>query len=386
MKIFGSIFVWCLLAILVIPGCSTSRGRNFQASQPSLDSVRFVGQYVIPYNLSFNNTVVGGLSGVDYDSINDTYYFICDDRSAINPARFYTARISVSDKGIDTAYFTDVIFLQQPGGGAYPSMKTDRFKVADPEAMRLYQPKQVLAWSSEGERIVKPSDTILQAPFIHLTSFKGEHIDAFKVPEKVLPQTVTRGSRQNGVFEGLTFADNFNSLFVSMEEPLYEDGERADTIDNKAFTRILKFDVETRTQTAEYAYRLSPVARPPVPAGAFKINGISDILEVGPQQLLVVERSFSTGSTHCTIRVYKANLDKATDVQHLPSLTTSGFTEMSKTLLLNMDHLGIYIDNIEGVCYGPRLPNGNRSLVFVADNNFNPLEKSQLLLFEIIEK
>ena len=379
-------FAWCLLVILVIPGCSTSRGRNFSATQTSIDSLHLIGQYVIPYNLSFNSTVVGGLSGIDYDSINDSYYLICDDRSAINPARFYTAKIGVSDKGIDTVFFTDVIFLQQPGGGTYPSVKTDRFKVVDPEAMRLYGPKRALAWSSEGERIMNPSDTILQAPFIHLTTLKGEHIDAFEIPENVLPQAVTKGSRQNGVFEGLTFADNFKSFFVSLEEPLYEDGPRADTIENSAFTRILKFDVQSRRQTAQYAYRLSPVARSPIPAGGFKINGISDILEAGPQQLFVVERSFSTGSTHCTIRFYKANLDNATDVQHLTSLTSRGFKEMSKTLLLNMDHLGIYVDNIEGVCYGPRLPNGNRSLVFVADNNFNPLEKSQLLLFEIIEK
>ena len=49
-----------------------------------------------------------------------------------------------------------------------------------------------------------------------------------------------------------------------------------------------------------------------------------------------------------------------------------------------MDDLGIYIDNIEGVTFGPTLPNGHQTLLFVADNNFNPLEQSQLLLFEVI--
>ena len=56
---------------------------------------------------------------------------------------------------------------------------------------------------------------------------------------------------------------------------------------------------------------------------------------------------------------------------------------MSKKLLLNMDGLGFYIDNIEGVTFGPTLPNGNITLIFVSDNNFNPLEKTQFLLFEI---
>ena len=48
-----------------------------------------------------------------------------------------------------------------------------------------------------------------------------------------------------------------------------------------------------------------------------------------------------------------------------------------------MDDLGIYIDNIEGVTFGPILPDGKRSLLFISDNNFSPLEKTQVLLFEI---
>jgi hypothetical protein len=44
----------------------------------------------------------------------------------------------------------------------------------------------------------------------------------------------------------------------------------------------------------------------------------------------------------------------------------------TKKLLLNLDDLGIYIDNIEGVTFGPVLPNGHKTLGMVADNNFNP--------------
>jgi hypothetical protein len=49
-----------------------------------------------------------------------------------------------------------------------------------------------------------------------------------------------------------------------------------------------------------------------------------------------------------------------------------------------MDDLGIYIDNIEGVTFGPDLPNGHKTLVFISDNNFNVFEKTQLLLFEVM--
>ena len=65
--------------------------------------------------------------------------------------------------------------------------------------------------------------------------------------------------------------------------------------------------------------------------------------------------------------------------------TASQFAPATKKLLLNMDNLGIYIDNIEGVTFGPTLPNGHKTLLFIADNNFTQIEKTQLLLFEVIE-
>jgi len=61
------------------------------------------------------------------------------------------------------------------------------------------------------------------------------------------------------------------------------------------------------------------------------------------------------------------------------------FIPVKKTLLLNMDELGIYTDNIEGVTFGQKLPNGHRTLVFVADDNFTILQRSQVLVFEILE-
>ena len=75
----------------------------------------------------------------------------------------------------------------------------------------------------------------------------------------------------------------------------------------------------------------------------------------------------------------------ATDVKNYPSLQkNSSFIPATKKLLLNMDQLGIYIDNVEGMTFGPTLSNGHKTLICVADNNFNILEKTQFLLFEIV--
>jgi len=170
-----------------------------------------------------------------------------------------------------------------------------------------------------------------------------------------------------------------------MEEPLYEDGPLADVKPTNSLTRILAYDAASKKDIAQYAYLLEPVAKPANAPAAFKINGISEILSLGNKKLLVVERSFSTGDIACTIKVFVADLKKAADVTSIKSMKeTPPDRIITKKMLLNMDDLGIFIDNIEGVTFGPDLPNGHKTLLFVSDNNFVPLEKMQLLLFEII--
>jgi hypothetical protein len=48
-----------------------------------------------------------------------------------------------------------------------------------------------------------------------------------------------------------------------------------------------------------------------------------------------------------------------------------------------MDTLQRWTDNVEGATFGPLLPNGKRSLIFVADDNFSKLGRNQFLLFEV---
>jgi len=341
-----------------------------------------LGEYDVANGKQFKGTTIGGLSGIDYDAKNDIYYMISDDRSAISPARFYTAKIHMKEDRIDSVEFIDVKTLLQKDGKSYPNSKQDPFRTPDPEEIRYNAAKDDIVWSSEGER--KPENNVLEDPSVIIVSQGGNYKDSFELPANMHMHATENGPRQNSVFEGLAFSADYKYLFVSVEEPIYEDGPRAGTGDSTAWTRIIKFDVEKRKQIAQYAYKLEPVAYPPVPANAFKINGVSAILSAADNKLLVIERSFSTGRLACTIRVFLANLNEATDIADISSLLSQPAAKpVSKKLLLNMDDLGQYIDNIEGVTFGPTLSNGRRSLIFIADNNFSPLEKTQLLLFEI---
>ena len=194
-----------------------------------------------------------------------------------------------------------------------------------------------------------------------------------------------RGPRRNGTLEGISFADDFSTLYVSVEEPLYDDGPAASLEESNAWVRFLKYDVATRKNVAQYPYKLEPIAHPAKPENAFKMNGVSDILAISPNRLLVIERSYSTGHSGCTIRVYECNLHGASDIKDVPSLLKEPPSKpIEKKLLLNMESLGIYIDNIEGMTFGPNFPNGHKSLIFVSDNNFNETQRTQFLLFEVI--
>jgi hypothetical protein len=385
MQLYRSAIIFSCSILLLVINAAGQKAAHLAAAE-NIKAVKFLGKYIIPFNQSFKNTTVGGLSGIDYDAKNNLYYLICDDRSDRNPARFYTAKIFVTKKGIDSVRFTGVTNMLQPDKTVYPNNKQDAWHTPDPEAIRYNPITKQLVWSSEGERIVKEKDTVLENPSVTLIDKNGMFKNIFELPAIFNMQATTNGPRQNGVFEGMSFANNYKTLFVNVEEPLYQDGPRADTVDNNAYIRILKFDVASKKNTAQYAYKLNPVAHPANPATAFKVNGVPDILSIGNNKLLVIERSFSTGRLACTIKVFIADIAGATNISNINSLQAdTNFTPAKKKLLLNMDSLGIYTDNIEGVTFGPLLPNGHKTLLFIADNNFNLLQQSQVFLFEIIE-
>ena len=371
-------------ALLLLTGCVTSH-TVISDAPIAVSQLKLLGEYDVPHNFLFKGTTVGGLSGIDYDKSGNVYYLISDDRSAINAARYYTAKIFFTTGGIDSVVFVKVTSLLQLNGNIYPNSKQDPSHTPDPEALRYNPVTKQMIWSSEGERIVGTKDTVLENPAITLISPDGKYIDTFPLPSNLHMHAHEKGPRQNGVLEGMSFANRYTTLYVNVEEPLYEDGPRADVIANDAWIRFYKFTVSTKKNTAQYAYKLDPVAYPPTPLNAFKINGVPDILAIGNNQLMVLERSFSTGRLPCTIKIFLADMNGAENIIDNPSLIKSPPVKpVTKKLLLNMDALGIYVDNVEGITFGPTLPNGHKTLLLVADNNFSAFEKTQFFVFEII--
>ena len=81
------------------------------------------------------------------------------------------------------------------------------------------------------------------------------------------------------------------------------------------------------------------------------------------------------------------DISGATDTRSIQSLRNGNYVPASKRLVLDLNQLNLpRLDNIEGIAWGPKLANGNDSLVLVSDDNFNPAQVTQFLAFEVLPK
>ncbi|MES2576557.1 MAG: esterase-like activity of phytase family protein [Bacteroidota bacterium] len=374
-----------LLFLVVLPAfllsCSNLKQTVENKTTPSL---KLVSSIEIPFEETFQNTKVGGLSGIDYDAKNDLYYLICDDRSMFNDSRFYTAKIRLLENKVEGIDFQSVSTLKNETGKVYRDWNTTPTTSADPEDIRFNPKTNTLIWSSEGARVITADKVVLQNPSLNFMDLKGDFLGNVTLPENLKMQKLEKGPRNNETLEGITFDFKYKNIYTNIEEPLFEDGDQANT-SKGGLIRLYQFNAKTKKNTAQYGYQLEPIAREPNPKGAFSVNGVSAIQYYGKNQLLVVERSYSTGTQACTIKVFLCDLKKASNVKNHTSLQNHKLELASKKLILNMDDLGIFIDNIEGLTFGPKLTNGNPSIIFVSDNNFSDKQKTQVLVFELVK-
>jgi hypothetical protein len=104
-------------------------------AQSAYDGPKFIGAVTVPNDQMVDGTLVGGLSGIDYDAKADVWYLIADDKSDKNPARFYTARLAFNQSGLSAVTIQHAVTLLQADGTPYPNTKSGG-EVPDPESIR----------------------------------------------------------------------------------------------------------------------------------------------------------------------------------------------------------------------------------------------------------
>lgn len=368
-----------LLAIALL----TAGAGAASANPNTVGSLRFLGQTTIPNDAEVDGTLVGGLSGLDYNPKTGIWAIISDDKSDKAPARFYLGRIELGE-GEPKVTLDHAVILQQSDGKPYPGSKAGG-EVPDPESIRFDPSGSALWWSTEADRKLGVS------PFVRETGLDGKFMANLALPGMfAVSKDQERGSRHNLGFEGLSFTPAKDALWLGMESALYEDGPIATTTAGTV-ARFSKFDRSGKL-IAQYAYPVDPIQA--VPKGKNADNGVSEVLALDDNRLLVLERSGVEGADGIWtlyIRIYQVDVGDATDIAGIPALAGADYRPMTKRLVLDLSKLPELgsprlpkIDNIEGMTFGPDLPNGHRSLVLVSDNNFNPDQITQFLAFEVL--
>ena len=69
----------------------------------------------------------------------------------------------------------------------------------------------------------------------------------------------------------------------------------------------------------------------------------------------------------------------------LDELAGQAFTPMAKTRIADLNALFPFLTNVEGLTWGPDLPNGDRTLVLSGDNNFSANTDTQFLALRVAE-
>jgi hypothetical protein len=276
---------------------------------------------------------------------------------------------------------TGVDFFRQADGSTYPG--TEQFpkaggEVPDIETIRVDPQDGSLWYGSEGDR-KRGLD-----PFIKHARRDGTYLATLPVPAmfKIWPKQEL-GPRDNMSFEGLSFTPDGKSLWVGMETALYQDGPISSPA-NGSLARMTHMDRAGRV-LGQFVYPIEAIPAAPAP-GKFADNGVSEILAINDHQLFAIERSgveAADGTFKNYVRLFEMDVSDATDVSRLASLKGASYVPARKRLVLNLNALGLRIDNLEGIAWGPRLPNGHDSLVMVSDDNFNPKQVTQFLLFDV---
>lgn len=385
---------WKLLIWFCLVFCATfAIGNSFSDSSAKASdrtftnvSLEFVNEYRLPKQ-KFEDTPVGGLSGLTYDRLNDIFYAISDDRSEFAPARFYALKLKFSSKKtqptLDHVEVIGVDLLKDKMGHTYPKGEID------PEGIALTGDRSVLI-ASEGVT----SKGI--PPFIdEFDLLTGKWLRSLPMPSRYLfgaTRNEAKADPNSGVSKPQGVRDNLGFESLTVIRDSIGDPYRVFTITENALAQDASPDLREPSESRFLHYLVSNIApiivaehRYPVEAIVPPVNqiGVNEIVAIDRGgHFLTLERS--NGSAGLSAKIWQIFTGDANDTSSIKSFrVTPNVRSIRKKLVLDLATLGIKLDNLEGMAIGPRLADGSQSLILVSDDNFNDSQFNQFLLFRL---
>jgi hypothetical protein len=177
-----------------------------------------------------------------------------------------------------------------------------------------------------------------------------------------------------------TLKDDPFRLFTAIENPLLQDisQEKSQKELPLRFLHYVINPIGDPVIVSENLYLLDSA-----PSGTI-YNGLSDITTLEKEGYFIsLERN--AGLAGFGAKLFQVVDSNSTDTSKISSFKNGveGVEPLRKKLLLNLDDLEIDLDNLEGLAFGPKLPDGSQTLLLVSDDNFSDLQITQFLLFKV---
>jgi hypothetical protein len=366
----------CQAAILAVLLVSMSR------AEPE-----FLGQGSLPGNLSDLSKLkgkdglgvpadrLGGMgSAIDYTGKDNTY-ILASDRGPGDGASDYRCRVHQMEITVKPGATPPVsirllstTLLSGPGGAPLTGSKKPGPARFDPEGVRMGRGGTFFISDEYGPAIAEFSP-------------RGGWIRKLAVPANYLPEMISespmgelppannRGRQPNRGMEGLAISADGKTLFGIMQSPLIQDGALDAT--GKRVGRLCRMvAIGIGTGAArEYAYRLDHPS-----------HGVNEILAAGPDSFLVIERDGLAGKEAKAKKIHWTTICGASEITRMAALperkASAEIAPMPKRVLIDLldPRYGLagasFPEKIEGLAFGPDLPDGRKLLLVTADNDF----------------
>jgi hypothetical protein len=337
---------------------------------------------------------LGGIgSGIAYSGYGNAYVMIAD-RGPRDGATAYKCRFHIVDILIRPAQ-REVDAAVRPNGTILLTVKEEENYLGLASALNAGGAKRLdpegVALSRQGRVFIADE----YGPFLLEFDDAGAQQRAFKVPDKFLvakpaadpkaelPPASTSGRQPNRGFEGLSITPDSKKLYAIMQSCLIQDGkfDAAKGYVVGTNLRILEVDIEKGT-TRELVYTLDSPD-----------HGVSEIRAVNDHEFLVAERDSKAGAEAKVKKLFLIDISGATDVSATAALPAEGLppgvAAVKKQLFLDLldPSFGLagaaFPEKIEGMTFGPDLPDGRHLLLVTSDNDFAPETPTRIFAFAI---
>ncbi len=333
-------------------------------------------------------------SAIDYSGSGDLYIAADDRGPADGQAAFFprlqTLRITirpgdakpVAAELVATTLLTDESGTRFSGASAaFNAADQARGSRLDPEGLRV---------SPAATRFICDE----YGPWIDEFDASGKRLHHWAPPPRFMIEkpdvdahaelAQAKGRQANRGFEGLALKPDGVTLLAILQSPLIQDGGlEHDAAGNTRRTgvnnRILELNTATG-KTREFVYVMDNPR-----------NGVNEILTVDDYTVIVLERDGNKGKDAASKALYLVDLANASDVSAIDALPSAGLpagvAPVRKQRLLDLLDARFGIagpdvpEKVEGLCFGPRLPDGRRTLIVTSDNDFKPDAPSWIWVF-----